>query len=143
MGETAGRERPSRWATSEIVLWLAVFGMFLWLVPQLPALGVILAIFSGHRVAGALTLFKAGDIRARGGSGIQVLAGWLYFTRTAVWGLLLASIGVTAVVTHPDQAGVVIGALLIFVSSPFLILGVQLAYRWHDALHEEQAPPPK
>lgn len=137
--ETGRRERPSRWATSEILVWLAVFAVSLWLVTQRIAFGVIVATFSGYRTAGALLLYKAGAIRARGGSGIHVLAGSLYFTRTAVSGLLLASVGVAAIASHPDRAGVLIGVLLLFISSPFLILGVQLIHRWRDALREERA----
>ncbi|HZR94677.1 MAG TPA: hypothetical protein VFA56_03220 [Gaiellaceae bacterium] len=109
----------------EIVVWLAVVAISLTFLP----LGLIPAIWSLHRVAGAIALARAHQITARG-SRVHVLAGWLYITRTFMLGLLLSAIGVEELVAHPVRAGLLLGALLIFVSSPFLILGVQLIHRW-------------
>ena len=42
----------------------------------------------------------------------------------------LKKIGIAAIVTHPNRAGITIGVLLIVVAHPFVILGLQLVRRW-------------
>jgi len=132
-------KRPSRWLIADIVLWTICLGVLLWNAPLGSAFGVLFAIFCLYRLAGSLALLKVRDIPFDNPCRLQTIAGWLYFTRTLAYGVLFTLAGLTAILTHPDGLGIVLGVLTLFVGSPFLIAGIQLSHRWRDAVAKSAA----
>jgi hypothetical protein len=129
-----GGNLSQRWLIAEVVLWMVCLGILVWSEPLGSAFEVLFALFCVHRLAGALALFKVSDIHFDNPNRIQVIAGWLYFRHTLAYGVLFTLAGVTAIVTHPDGLGIVLGVLALFVGSPFLIAGIQLSHGWREAV---------